>query len=519
MVRYALERYPGRKLHMILYEDGVQPGNVFLGKRKLHAWYFTFREFDLHVRDENAWICFALLQDSIVPKVRGEFSNVSKMLIQTLFDNPLSNFAAGVLVQIPEPHLISVHLEELQDAEAIRAKWAVKGYGGLRPCRHCTTVFKKGHKAASVRGDFSDLTELDWSKVKDHQATDEDLWDAQDELLTLHGAKLKQMEVLYGMHRNPDGLLACKDLRPYVKPSLASYDPMHCYFSDGTADKEVTLLLARLGDLKYDFKQLEAYVNSWSPKQCLQLSAGGVKGMASEVLRAVPLLRHFLVKLVKPCALLADEIESFQALADVVQHMQKLKLFCNLPASECEELQRLQSIHFAAFKKAYGASQCLPKHHFSMHIPSQLRRLGLFLDTFVTERKHQLAKEVAEHYRQSKATASLELHMVSRLNLLQLDEMNAGVRALELVGPAHPQADGSFAANKARLQFGTTVEVGQVILLGDACFVLDRCVRDAVGLKLIAKRCTYLGNDQHMSAKRWRVSGSSVAFGIDAPYT
>ena len=59
LVKKARERYPG-KWHLILYEDEIQPGNAFLGRRKLHAWYFTFREFDQQIRDENAWVCFAV---------------------------------------------------------------------------------------------------------------------------------------------------------------------------------------------------------------------------------------------------------------------------------------------------------------------------------------------------------------------------------------------------------------------------------------------------------------------------
>jgi len=55
LVKKARERYPG-KWHLILYEDEIQPGNAFLGRRKLHAWYFTFREFDQQIRDENAWV-------------------------------------------------------------------------------------------------------------------------------------------------------------------------------------------------------------------------------------------------------------------------------------------------------------------------------------------------------------------------------------------------------------------------------------------------------------------------------
>ena len=85
MVKHAFERYPGRKLRLILCEDEIQPWNVFLLRRNVHAWYFSFREFDQFLRDDNAWICFAILQSSIVPKVRGQFSAVSKVLIQTLF--------------------------------------------------------------------------------------------------------------------------------------------------------------------------------------------------------------------------------------------------------------------------------------------------------------------------------------------------------------------------------------------------------------------------------------------------
>ena len=53
MVNHAFERYPGTKLRLILHEDEIQPGNVFLLRRKVHAWYFSFREFDQFMRDDN----------------------------------------------------------------------------------------------------------------------------------------------------------------------------------------------------------------------------------------------------------------------------------------------------------------------------------------------------------------------------------------------------------------------------------------------------------------------------------
>lgn len=517
MMMYAIHKYPGRKLHLVLYEDEIQPGNVFLGRRKMHAWYFSFREFDLHVRDEHAWICFALLQSAIAPKVKGEFSNVSKMLCKSLFTMKVPNFATGIAVELPEPHLVETELYDLQDAAALKAKWNMKGHGGVRPCLHCTTVFKKGHSAASVHPGFVDITDLNWSNVKDHQATDEEIWGAQDDLLNLKStggsaAQLKQLEVFSGQNCQEDGLLACKELRPYVKPSRSSYDPMHCYFSGGIADNEITLLMNILGKQKFDFRQIEAYVNfGWSPAVRLQFSIDGIKGMASDVLRAVPLLRHFLVKVVKPHGLLVDETASFEALADVVQQLQKLKLWANIPSNETDVLQRLQAQHYTAFKKAYGGQQCVPKHHYSMHIPRQLRILGLLLDAFVCERKHRLPKEVVQHYTQGKAIACMELHAVTRLNLLQLDDMDTASPTGELVGPSRQLQVGCDVGGSAKLQFGTIVKAGEVILADNRCFVLSACLRNAAGLQLFMKSYTFVGFDGHPAAKVWRDSGQFVA--------
>jgi len=508
-VRYALQQAVNAPLTLILYEDEITPGNVFMVRRKVHAWYFSFREFNLHLRNEQAWICFAVLQSTIPPIVKAEFSAVSKELLLTMFSENRQNFSSFVVVELPEARCISVKLEDLQDAEAKRAKWAIMGASGLRPCMHCTTVFMKGHPASSAREDFHDMTELNWADVEKNQATDQDLWDAQDQLIQLSaaGKSVKKLETILGMHCCPEGLLACKPLRRWAKPSESKYDPMHCYFSDGIAEKETGLILKELARLGFDLNQLQQLCNSgWKPKETLLLRESGIKGGASEELRAVPLLRHYLVKLVKPSALgeLADKIKSYERLADVVEYMQALKLLSKVPASAEDKLRRLQSLHYEAYKAAWGTTNCIPKHHFSMHLPPQLD--GLFIDTFVCERKHRLVKEVAHHYRQSKSMNALELHMVSRVNLLQLDEMRA-------------DEEEPFSANTAKTPFGLTVHAGDVFFAGSNCYELRECVRDARGLSLIAKRFTFIGNDAHRSAKRWRDSGESVTFSVQAAYT
>ena len=198
----AWQRYPAGRWRLILYEDEIQPGNAFLSKKKLHAWYFSFREFDVEIYDENSWLCFAVLQSSIVPSVQGGFSCVSKLVHQALFTRKYPNFATDVAVQCPMLCLVRADLEDLQGADAKKYKWDIKGHGGLKPCMHCSNCFMKAHDAANMHPDFVDITDLDWNKVKKHQVSDQQIWDAQDELVAMLGARgraedRKTLEVFY----------------------------------------------------------------------------------------------------------------------------------------------------------------------------------------------------------------------------------------------------------------------------------------------------------------------------------
>ena len=41
---------------------------------------------------------------------------------------------------------------------------------------------------------------------------------------------------------------------------------------------------------------------------------------------------------------------------------------------------------------SYGVDSYLPKHHYSVHLPSQLERFGLVPSCFVHERRHKILK-------------------------------------------------------------------------------------------------------------------------------
>ena len=76
--------------------------------------------------------------------------------------------------------------------------------------------------------------------------------------------------------------------------------------------------------------------------------------------------------------------------------------------AEADRLQTLMARHFHAFKIAWGNEEVLPKHHYTMHLPEQMKRLGLIVDCCVCERKNKLPKEVMEFYFGAKFKGFLE---------------------------------------------------------------------------------------------------------------
>ena len=520
-INRARQRYPGGRWRLVLYHDEIQPGNAFLSRRKLHAWYFCFREFDLELYETSSWLCFAVLQSSLVASVQGGFSCVAKLVHQVLFTRKSPNFAAGVGVTCPMPFLVRADLEDNQDADAKKYKWDIKGHGGLKPCMHCSNCFMKAHDAASRHANFVDITDLDWDRVKNHQVSDQQIWDAQDELVGLLGVRgggerRKQLEMAYGMNANKHGLLACKELRPWVKPSRSSYDPMHCLFANGIGDLEVSLMCGALGRMGLDFQKVEAFANNgWKPTKRLQFSKDGVKGMAAECMRAIPLLRHFLNKRVKPFGVLVNEVASFDAMADVVAQFQKMKLSRQISGAEADKLQTLMARHFHAFKIAWGSEEVLPKHHYTMHLPEQMRRLGLIVDCFVCERKNKLPKEVMEFYFGSNCKDLLELAVVISMNLHQFDEMRHAPVPGQLIEPS--ETNGEFRASKSARLFNVGImQAGEAFLANGACFVLKACLsKDDAGIILLARKYVFSTTDGHPAAKVWRDSGEHVCFTTD----
>ena len=113
--------------------------------------------------------------------------------------------------------------------------------------------------------------------------------------------------------------------------------------------------------------------------------------MATDVLVAFPLVRQLAEGVVGSNENLQAEMESFRAMHDIIILLQAAKA-STTAAGLADPIQSAQKKHLNLFCRAYGPDAVKPKHHYSLHISSQLRRDKFLLDTFVHERKHRSLK-------------------------------------------------------------------------------------------------------------------------------
>ena len=132
---------------------------------------------------------------------------------------------------------------------------------------------------------------------------------------------------------------------------------------------------------------------------------------------------HFLEMVVVPAAArrMHHEINSFRAVCKVLALVQKLKKRPTRLAAQCSELQHAQEVHLQRFITAYGEGAVIPKHHLYKHIPAQIQRDQMLLDTFVHERKHRCIRRVGESITTRDAWEASVLSRVAQAHLQMLE--------------------------------------------------------------------------------------------------
>ena len=183
--------------------------------------------------------------------------------------------------------------------------------------------------------------------------------------------QFEELETALGMTHNAHGLLAARQLRPYVPPiSVLTYDSMHILVSGGLAQNEVGLLMDDLEWHGHGWLQVNKFMTEdlgWRWCGGHGISRGQLRGLfseakrkaskhssfkcqASEIVLLLPILSHFLWSI---SAALTEELrrkaDSLAKLCEVVGLCKQAKAGRGFSA----QLACAIKAHAEAFANAY----------------------------------------------------------------------------------------------------------------------------------------------------------------------
>ena len=114
------------------------------------------------------------------------------------------------------------------------------------------------------------------------------------------------------------------------------------------------------------------------------------------MLALFPLARHFALNCLAPLGALVEEIASLDACGRVLGEYVLIKR-----GGRGENFGQAVTKFLERHRNTYGEGSMKPKHHWLLHLPSQLRKDGFLVDTFPLERLHRKVKKYAENCRAS----------------------------------------------------------------------------------------------------------------------
>ena len=268
----------------------------------------------------------------------------------------------------------------ISDLDALRATYGLKGSAVIKPCLWCQNILTKN---SSLQDDqFREIHGHDSSKFE--IATNESLWamcdHLQERMPHMNQETRGGMEKSMGVSYIPGSILFDQSVRSKLQPSDVCLDSMHNYFSNGVCSyelgqfwdagvKETPLTLesvfqagreAQWQGPRVSQHGAACYMKSlwsekmWSPEQ--------FKGQAEQCESIMPLMRWYAEMFLSQVASLNNKLESLRALSDIAQEFRKQTyMWRPIDQKDCQELERLQSLHQHKYCLAYGSSACKPQ--------------------------------------------------------------------------------------------------------------------------------------------------------------
>ena len=455
-----LALYPPRQQapwRIALYTDGITPGDAFRtnNQRKVDACYFSFVEFGgAALAHEDAWFTLVSKRTVETSSVAGQLSKVVCECVKSFF-GPIHNMrTSGIMLMFKDgtSTMLWADLDIcVQDAMAHQQTWCSKAPLGHRSCMLCIDYVEPG----------SELAEFDPRGVlRTHIMRPRELRLHTDESLraVLHRlrhiaavqpATLEGKETKLGFRHEPNNILLDETLFERVRP-MAQYqhDWMHVIMI-GVYNIVMYLVLEVLRP-RFHYDVIDAYMKQW--RWPTRLGGHGNccrsifdlkhetpsrknkshKCTASEALSAIPVVAHFLRRLIPRCN--PDEIAAINVFLAIVFVIELLQ---NIPRGTVnpDALEVAIENFMVLFVMTFGWEHTVPKFHSLLHLPHQYRQNGTLLNCWVHERKHKTIKRYAQHIMSGAAYEQSLLSEVTAHHVFALRKSNAFIRTKGLIPP------------------------------------------------------------------------------------
>eukprot|EP00438_Fugacium_kawagutii_P024892 Skav230367 [mRNA] locus=scaffold4112:352:7335:+ [translate_table: standard] len=523
----------GGLLTPVYYHDEITCGNILavIKRKKLTAYYLSFKEVRPHWDREAAWIPISTLQHAQQDRISGGLSAVMKALVlECQFGRPRDGF--DLVLGAETLHFrIAQKGVFLSDQDAQRGTWCTKGSAGLKPCQFCSNVVKKNCLPGSDR--FMSIASSDWSAFR--RIADEDWLRAYAHLRTLRGKELQDWSKAYGINMETEGIVSSVEAFRALPPSSACNDTMHCYFSNGIASSELSLVqkamerhgvtLKHIRELakRTEWRRVRAGTGTTVSTSKLErvladkmFEGDTYKGDAIDTRPAVYLFQYYLECFFSDTELLVLERQSFASLKRCVEALHDLSLLTKVinEPSQVLRLHEAQIQHQKAFVEAYGECSVRPKHHHRLHIPEATLLLGKLPDTAVHEAKHRVMKGgglVDNQKHRLSDSYALQTALLPRLLLSTVHHANEHGLATWRLAP--PVAAANTEVRQA-LQDNAMMEASAMTLLHvhicqhepifheRRAFTVLRCLRGNAGLLLLLRPWHLIRN--HTWGSAWQ---------------
>ena len=390
---------------IVLYNDGVTPGNVFRpdAGRKFEAFYWAVIEWpDWLLQRSMCWQTLSIIRSKLITEIPGGICRIMPHflnLFRTLSEGVLLPADDGEFMFTAQYHCILADLVGHQNMSG----W--KGPSGIRCCLDCSNMANRqnGPRAGEITPRSFDRSA--WTPQNDNE-----VWFMVDQMKSFAESpnytktKLEKLQTECGINYIPGSLLCADTLRDIYSPTKNHLrDWQHILCQDGLANTEVAMVLHRMQQsaAAITLEMVQSFVvkctlprafgkmeKEWLGKR--RLKPDTLSSFSSIMLLIIPTLYLFM-QFYNIADLLPDEFACFEQLHFIVS---MLRLGPTASMSYIEKLRTFIADHHRRFVSLYG-TRVKPKQHHMHHVVDGMLWASKLLACFVTERKNKETKRHA----------------------------------------------------------------------------------------------------------------------------